>query len=84
MTLNIKTKHSVVCMLAITWLLTACSSLTQSDKPVVTTWWLEPYADVAQVSDTDSLIPVRMSVSTIPGLDSKQILNLSHDAALKP
>jgi cholesterol transport system auxiliary component len=83
-TLNIMTKHTVVCMLAITWLLTACSSLTQSDKPVVTTWWLEPYTDVAQVTDDQSLIPVRVSVSTIPGLDSKQILNLSHDAALKP
>ena len=84
MTLNIQIKHTVVCMLAITWLLSACSSLTRSDKPVVTTWWLEAYTDVAQVTDEQSPIPVRVSVSTIPGLDSKQILNLAHDAALKP
>lgn len=72
-------------MLAVTWILGACSSLTQSEKPVVTTWWLEPYSGSEQAAgDVESLTRVAISVSAIPGLDSNQILTLSSDAELMP
>lgn len=85
MILNSLTKHTLYCMFAVTWLLTACSSLTQSEKPAMTTWWLEPYTGTTTMTaDAESLKPVAISVSAIPGLDNNQILTLSPDAELKP
>lgn len=85
MILNKLTKHTLYCMLAVTWLLTACSGLTKSEKPVMTTWWLEPYTgSTTMTTNAGSLKPVAISLSAIPGLDSNQILTLSADAELKP
>lgn len=60
----------------------ACGSLTESDKPAVTNWWLVPYAGVAQA--TDSASPVIVSISVVPGLDTDRILALSAESELKP
>jgi len=60
----------------------ACSGLTQSDKPAVKRWWLEPYVVAAPANPADPLVPVALSVTVIPGLDSDRILTLSDDAEL--
>jgi len=76
--------YTVLFALLIAGVLAACSSLTHSDKPVVTSWWLKPYTGVAQVPVPDSVLPVALTVSVVPGLDSDQILTLSDDAELRP
>ena len=60
----------------------ACSGLTQSDKPAIKRWWLEPYVVAAPAAPADLSIPVALSVTVIPGLDSDRILTLSNDAEL--
>lgn len=62
----------------------ACSGLTKSDKPPVTTWWLVPYTGVAKVAPHDPVTPVVLSVSVVPGLDTDRILALSAGSELKP
>ena len=82
--MNILTKFAVYCLLASSCLLFACSSLTRSDKPAVTTWWLKPYSASPAANIAEPRAPVALSVTAIPGLDSDQILTLSADAELKP
>ena len=60
----------------------ACSGLTQSDKPAVKKWWLEPYVVAATAEPAEPPVPVALSVKVIPGLDSDRILTLSNDAEL--
>jgi len=60
----------------------ACSGLTQSDKPAISTWWLEPYVATSQLVSTDPPVPVALSITVVPGLDSDRILTLSEDAEL--
>lgn len=60
----------------------ACSGLTQSDKPAIKRWWLEPYVLAASAEPADPSIAVALSVTVIPGLDSDRILTLSDDAEL--
>lgn len=74
----------MVCILVIAYLLTACSGLTQSDKPAVTTWWLKPYGGMTPTVVTEPVAVVDLNVTVVPGLDSDQILALSGDAELKP
>lgn len=61
--------------------LSACGGLTQSDKPVTNTWWLNPYKSTAPAAMGES---VRLSVelTVVPGLDTDRILILSRDAEL--
>jgi ABC-type uncharacterized transport system auxiliary subunit len=82
--MNIPTKFALCCLLASSCLLPACSNLTRSDKPAVTTWWLKPYTGPVAASIPDTPVPVTLSVTAVPGLDSDQILTLSADAELKP
>lgn len=77
-------KYSVMFLLVSTCVLTACSGLTKSDNPVVTTWWLKPYTGMTQATTPDKLVPVKLTVTAVPGLDSDQILTLSGEAELKP
>ena len=70
----------VLCLASVC--LGACGSLTESDKPAVTNWWLIPYAGAAQA--TDSASPVIVSISAVPGLDTDRILALSAEVELKP
>lgn len=60
----------------------ACSGLTQSDKPAIKRWWLEPYVLAAPAEPADPPVTVALSVTVIPGLDSDRILTLSDDAEL--
>lgn len=77
-------RYTVFYVLLIAVVLTACGSLTQSDKPAVTTWWLKPYVGVPQAAVPDPALPVALTLSVVPGLDSEQILTLSNDAELRP
>ena len=62
--------------------ISACSALTQSDKPATKRWWLEPYQ--VEVAGNPAGMPetVVLSVTAIPGLDTDRILTLSDDAEL--
>lgn len=62
-------------------LIGACSSLTQSDRPAISNWWLEPYV-AGQVSRAASPVGIAISVSVVPGLDTDRILTLSDNAEL--
>jgi ABC-type uncharacterized transport system auxiliary subunit len=68
--------------------LSACASMTSSDKPAVTSWWLNPYTSVAKTNSPETVVPVAVEVAieivVVPGLDTDQILTLSADAELKP
>lgn len=82
--MNSLTKFAVSFLLAGSCLLFACSNLTRSDKPAVTTWWLKPYVDSPAANAANPPMPVALSVTAVPGLDSDHILTLSADAELKP
>jgi ABC-type uncharacterized transport system auxiliary subunit len=82
--MNSSNKDRVFCILAIAFVLTGCSGLTRSDRPAVTTWWLQPYGGATPMAVTDSSVAVDLNVTVVPGLDSDQILALSADAELKP
>ena len=84
MAMNISKTSFVFCLLFIGFCLNACSGLTRSDKPAVTTWWLTPYTGMAQVSAPETALPVTVDVVVVPGLDSDRIFALSDDAELKP
>jgi ABC-type uncharacterized transport system auxiliary subunit len=60
----------------------ACTGLTQSDKPAITKWWLEPYVAASQPESVDQPVSVALSVTVVPGLDTDRILTLSGDAEL--
>ena len=64
--------------------MSGCSSLTRSDKPADTVWWLEPYTAAAPASAGEQPMPLFLTVTVVPGLDSDRILTLSADAELKP
>ena len=81
---NISEKTLVLCLLLISVCLGACGGLTQSDKPAVTSWWLEPLTGGAQTTSPDPVASVSVSVAVVPGLDTDQILTLSDDSELKP
>jgi ABC-type uncharacterized transport system auxiliary subunit len=71
-------------LLAVLFSLAACSGLTKSDKPAITTWWLKPYDAMATVDEALRPVPVFVTVTAIPGLDTDKILTLSSDSELKP
>lgn len=77
-------RQTPLIVLMIVLILSACSSLTRSDKPVVTSWWLQPYISSTQAALAEPVVVVALTVKAIPGLDSDQILTLSSDARLKP
>lgn len=77
-------RRTLSLILAFSLVLSACSGLTQSDKPAINVWWLQPVSDAPQVNRTTGQTPVVLHVSVVPGLDSDKILTLSGDAQLKP
>ena len=77
-------RHSLLILLLFVLVLSACSGLTQSNKPMVTRWWLEPYVSNAQAAEAESVVTVALTIKAVPGLDSDQVLTLSTDAQLKP
>jgi ABC-type uncharacterized transport system auxiliary subunit len=62
----------------------ACSGLTQSDKPAMVKWWLNPVTGLAVTTPASGIKAVELSVTAVPGLDTDRILALSDAAALKP
>jgi ABC-type uncharacterized transport system auxiliary subunit len=62
----------------------ACGGLTQSDKPATVKWWLNPFTGTAVTAPASPPLPVELSVTAVPGLDTDRILALSDDAELKP
>jgi ABC-type uncharacterized transport system auxiliary subunit len=73
----------VISYLSILMLFTgACTGLTQSDKPAISKWWLEPYVAASQPVTVDLPVSVALSVTVVPGLDTDRILTLSDDAEL--
>jgi ABC-type uncharacterized transport system auxiliary subunit len=84
MAMNITKKTRVICLLFIAICLSACGGLTQSDKPAVTTWWLNPFTGVAQTANPEIAASILVLVAVVPGLDTDQILTLSDDSELKP
>ena len=82
--MNITRKYAAFCLLAASCLLFACTSLTRSDRPSVTTWWLKPHESQATMATAAPVRKVSLSVTAVPGLDSDQILALSADATLRP
>lgn len=62
-------------------LVVACSGLTQSDKPAISKWWLEPYT-AGQAAPVGSPVGVAVSITAVPGLDTDRILTLSENAEL--
>ena len=77
-------KRTPACLLAATLVLSACGGLTRSDKPADTVWWLQPVTGMTQADAAQTPLPIDLSVSVVPGLDSDRILTLSGDAELKP
>ena len=82
--MKISQKLSVFCLLTAIIVLNACSGLTSSDRPAVTTWWLIPYTGEARLDQPETTTPITLEVSVVPGLDTDQILTLSGDSALVP
>ena len=84
MVMTISRIGTVFLLLTISLMINACSGLTQSDKPAVTSWWLQPYTGSALVETAASPVSIEVSVEAIPGLDTDQILALGDDAQLRP
>ena len=61
--------------------LSACGGLTQTDKPVTSTWWLKPYGSTARAAMGEG-IRLSVELTVIPGLDTDRVLILSQDAEL--
>lgn len=59
---------------------TGCGSITKSDAPATTEWWLVP----AQLSPATASLrwPLVLSLDVVPGLDTDRILNLNDSARL--
>ena len=84
-TIGLAISSFMPCVLALSFLLLAgCGSLTRSDAPATSTWWLEPLAGngLSDGVDDDDRTSVLVHVSVVPGLDTANILNLSPNAEL--
>lgn len=83
---RILTPMAVLSLFLVLLSLVACSGLTRSDKPAVTTWWLKPYSAVVNthVAEGRTVRLLKLQVTAIPGLDNDRILALTTDAELKP
>lgn len=84
MTLSNERRQSLLTVLMVVLVLSACGGLTQSDRPAVTNWWLEPYISVTPGASAEPPLMVGLTIKAVPGLDSDQVLTLSSDAQLKP
>ena len=82
--MNNSKKYTLFYILVFTCFFIACSDLTRSDKPAATTWWLKPYNGLIGSSVVVPVLPLELTLTAVPGLDSDKILTLSPDAELKP
>jgi len=76
--------HTGIALFA-SWLfclvLTGCGSVLSSDKPAVTTWWLEPLATGTVAGDRGSR-ELSLQIEVVPGLDTERILTLDSHGQL--
>lgn len=80
--MNISRIFVILCLSIVMLFTGACSGLTQSDKPAISKWWLEPYVTTSELVPADPPVSVALSVSVVPGLDTDRILTLSGNAEL--
>lgn len=80
--MNISKIFKVFCLSSVLLFTGGCTGLTQSDKPAISKWWLEPYVASSQPVPADPPVSVALSVNVVPGLDTDRILTLSDDAEL--
>jgi len=80
--MNISRIFIVFCLSIVMLFTGGCTGLTQSDKPAISKWWLEPYVASSQPVPPDPPVSVALSVKVVPGLDTDRILTLSDDAEL--
>lgn len=80
--MNISKNLIAFCLLILTLSISACTGLTRSDQAASKTWWLKPYAGMTQETPPAAVLPVAISVTVVPGLDTDRILTLSEDARL--
>ena len=80
--MNISRIFVVFCLSIVVLFTGGCTGLTQSDKPAISKWWLEPYVASSQPVAVDPPVTVALSVNVVPGLDTDRILTLSDDAEL--
>ena len=80
--MNISRVFVIFCLSIMMLFTGACTGLTQSDKPPVSKWWLEPFVATPELVPVDLPVSVALSVSVVPGLDTDRILTLSGDAEL--
>jgi ABC-type uncharacterized transport system auxiliary subunit len=80
--MNISRIFVMFCLSTVMLFTGACTSLTQSDKPAISKWWLEPYVASSQPVPADPPVSVALLVTVVPGLDTDRILTLSGDAEL--
>ena len=73
---------SVILMVAL--VLAACSGLTQSDKPALNVWWLQPVSGAPAADTVAAPSTLVLELDVVPGLDTDKVLALSSDAQLKP
>lgn len=73
---------TLAAILALAHVLAACSSLTESEKPAINIWWLQPVTTMP-VAD-DAPVSVLLDVDAVAGLDDDKVLALSSDAQLIP
>ena len=80
--MNKASRLLVSCAVVMSFLLSACSGLTSSDKPATRIWWLEPYSSGTSTSLAEAETSLEVMVRVVPGLDSDKILTLSGAAQL--
>ena len=80
--MNISRNFVIICLSTVVLFAGACTGLTQSDKPAISKWWLEPYVASSKPVPADPPVPIALSVTVVPGLDTDRILTLSGDAEL--
>lgn len=80
--MNISRIFITLCFSIVMLFTGACTGLTQSDKPAITKWWLEPYVAASPSVSVDQPVSVALTVTVVPGLDTDRILTLSDDAEL--
>ena len=71
---------ALIMVLALTGMLSGCSSLLDSDAPPLSEWWLEPVTPANPVDRGEQSLVLNLTV--VPGLDSDRILNLGPQARL--
>lgn len=80
--MNISRISIIFCLSTVMLFTGACTGLTQSDKPAISKWWLEPYVATSELVPAEPPMSIALSITVVPGLDTDRILTLSDDAEM--